>query len=112
MPPTDCRFSSPQSISIIQSHQRWEEHIARQREIVARLELLREPLMLQKARDLLRKMEHAQMLHVTERGRLREHLGEEGIYRKSGEWRPKLRRTAPQRRYSIERIGNACGLRP
>jgi hypothetical protein len=53
-----------------------EEHIARQREIVARLEHLREPVTLQMARDLLRKMEHAQMLHVTERDRLRELLGD------------------------------------
>jgi hypothetical protein len=53
-----------------------EEHIARQREIVARLEHLREPVTLQTARDLLRKMEHAQMLHVTERDRLRELLGD------------------------------------
>jgi len=52
-----------------------EEHIARQREIVARLEDLREPVTLQTARDLLRNMEHAQMLHVTERDRLREFLG-------------------------------------
>ena len=51
-----------------------EEHIARQREIVARLEHLREPV-LQTARDLLSNMEHAQMLHVTERDRLRELLG-------------------------------------
>jgi hypothetical protein len=28
------------------------------------------------ARDLLRNMEHAQMLHITERDRLREFLGE------------------------------------
>jgi hypothetical protein len=53
-----------------------EEHIARQREIVARLEHLREPATLQMARDLLRKMEHAQMLHVAERERLRELLGD------------------------------------
>jgi hypothetical protein len=53
-----------------------EEHIARQREIVARLEHLKEPVTLQTARDLLRKMEHAQMLHVTERDRLRELLGD------------------------------------
>jgi hypothetical protein len=53
-----------------------EEHIARQREIVARLELLREPVTLHTARDLLRKMEHAQMLHITERDRLREQLGD------------------------------------
>ena len=51
------------------------EHIARQREIVSRLEHLREPVTLQTARDLLRNMEHAQMLHVTERDRLREFLG-------------------------------------
>jgi hypothetical protein len=42
-----------------------EEHIAGQREIVACLEHLPEPLTLRKARDLLRKMEHAQMLRVT-----------------------------------------------
>ena len=53
-----------------------EEHIARQREIVARLEHLREPVTLQMARDLLREMEHAQMLHVSERDRLREFLGD------------------------------------
>jgi hypothetical protein len=53
-----------------------EEHIARQREIVARLEDLREPVTLQTARDLLRNMEHAQMLHITERDRVREFLGE------------------------------------
>jgi hypothetical protein len=52
-----------------------EEHIARQREIVSRLEHLREPVTLQTARDLLRNMEHAQMLHVIERDRLREFLG-------------------------------------
>jgi len=52
-----------------------EEHIALQREIVSRLEHLREPVTLQTARDLLRNMEHAQMLHVTERDRLREFLG-------------------------------------
>jgi hypothetical protein len=52
-----------------------KEHIARQREMVARLEHLREPLTLQKARDLLRNMEHTQLLHVTERDRLREQLG-------------------------------------
>jgi hypothetical protein len=52
------------------------EHIARQREIVTRLEDLREPVTLQMARDLLRNMEHAQMLHITERDRLREFLGE------------------------------------
>jgi hypothetical protein len=50
-------------------------HIARQREIVACLEHLGEPLTLQKARDLLRNMEHTQLLHVTERDRLREFLG-------------------------------------
>ena len=53
-----------------------EEHIARQREIVSRLEHLREPVTLQTARDLLRSMEHAQMLHITERDRVREFLGE------------------------------------
>jgi hypothetical protein len=53
-----------------------EEHIARQREIVSRLKDLREPITLQTARDLLRNMEHAQMLHITERDRLREFLGE------------------------------------
>jgi hypothetical protein len=53
-----------------------EERIARQREIVARLEHLREPITLETARDLLRNMEHAQMLHVTERNRLREFLGD------------------------------------
>jgi hypothetical protein len=53
-----------------------EEHIARQREIVARLEYLREPVTLQMASDLLGKMEHAQMLHVTERDPLRELLGD------------------------------------
>jgi hypothetical protein len=53
-----------------------EEHIALQREIVAHLEHLREPVTLQKARDLLRNMEHAQMLHVTERNQLRELLGD------------------------------------
>jgi hypothetical protein len=53
-----------------------EEHIARQREIVSRLEDLREPVTLETARDLLRNMEHAQMLHITERDRLREFLGE------------------------------------
>jgi hypothetical protein len=52
-----------------------EKHIARQREIVACLEHLRDPLTFQKARDLLRKMEHTQLLHVTERDRLREFLG-------------------------------------
>jgi hypothetical protein len=52
-----------------------KEHIARQREIVACLEHLRDPLTLQKARDLLRNMEHTQLLHVTERDRLREFLG-------------------------------------
>jgi len=51
-------------------------HITRQREIVASLEHLGEPLTLQKARDLLRNMEHTQMLHVTERDRLREFLGD------------------------------------
>jgi hypothetical protein len=53
-----------------------EKHIARQREIVSRLEDLRESVTLQTARDLLRKMEHAQMLQITERDRLREFLGE------------------------------------
>jgi hypothetical protein len=53
-----------------------EEHIALQREIVAHLEHLREPVTLQKARDLLRNMEHAQMLHVAERNQLRELLGD------------------------------------
>ena len=53
-----------------------EEHIARQREIVSRLEHLREPVTLQTARDLLRNMEHAQMLHVAERNQLRELLGD------------------------------------
>jgi hypothetical protein len=53
-----------------------QEHIARQREIVSRLKDLREPITLQTARDLLRNMEHAQMLHITERDRLREFLGE------------------------------------
>jgi hypothetical protein len=48
-----------------------KENIARQREIVACLEHLGEPLTLQKARDLLRNMEHTQLLHVTERARLR-----------------------------------------
>jgi hypothetical protein len=52
-----------------------EEHIALQREIVAHLEHLREPVTLQKARDLLRNMEHAQMLHVAERNQLRERAG-------------------------------------
>jgi hypothetical protein len=51
-------------------------HIARQREIVACLEHLEEPLTLQKARDLLRNMEHTQLLHVTERDRLRDFLGD------------------------------------
>jgi hypothetical protein len=51
-----------------------EEHIALQREIVAHLEHLREPVTLQQARDLLRNMEHAQMLHVAERNQLRELL--------------------------------------
>ena len=53
-----------------------EEHIAFQREIVAHLEHLREPVTLQKARDLLRNMEHAQMLHVAERNQLCELLGD------------------------------------
>jgi hypothetical protein len=53
-----------------------EEHIARQREIVSRLEDLRESVALQMAVDLLRNMEHAQMLNITERDRLREFLGE------------------------------------
>jgi hypothetical protein len=53
-----------------------EEHIALQREIVAHLEHLREPVTLQQARDLLRNMEHAQMLHVAERNQLRELLGD------------------------------------
>jgi hypothetical protein len=53
-----------------------EEHIALQREILAHLEHLREPVTLQKARDLLRNMEHAQMLHVAERNQLRELLGD------------------------------------
>jgi hypothetical protein len=53
-----------------------EEHIALQREIVAHLEHLREPVTLQKARDLLRNMEYAQMLHVAERNQLRELLGD------------------------------------
>jgi hypothetical protein len=53
-----------------------EEHNARQREIVSRLKDLRKPITLQTARDLLRNMEHAQMLHITERDRLREFLGE------------------------------------
>jgi hypothetical protein len=52
-----------------------KEHIARQREIVASLEQLRDPLTFQKACDLLRDMEHTQLLHVTERDRLREVLG-------------------------------------
>jgi hypothetical protein len=51
-----------------------KENIARQREIVARLEHLREPLTLKKARDLLRDMEYTQLLHVTERDRLRDWL--------------------------------------
>jgi len=53
-----------------------KRHMARQREIVACLERLGEPLTLQKARDLLRNMEHTQLLHVTERDRLRELLGD------------------------------------
>ena len=53
-----------------------EEHIALQREILAHLEHLREPVTLQKARGLLRNMEHAQMLHVAERNQLRELLGD------------------------------------
>ena len=53
-----------------------EKHIALQREIVARLEHLQDPITLQKARDLLRNMEHAQMLHVSERNQLRELLGD------------------------------------
>jgi hypothetical protein len=53
-----------------------EEHIALQRKIVAHLEHLREPVTLQKARDLLRNMEHAQMLHVAEHNQLRELLGD------------------------------------
>jgi hypothetical protein len=53
-----------------------EEHIALQHEIVARLEHLRERVTLQKARDLLRNMKHAQMLHVAERNQLRELLGD------------------------------------
>jgi hypothetical protein len=53
-----------------------KEHLARQREIVACLEHLGQPLTLQKARDLLRNMEHTQLLHVTERDRLRELLGD------------------------------------
>jgi hypothetical protein len=53
-----------------------EEHIALQREIVAHLEHLREPVTLQQARDLLRNMEHAQMLHVAEHNQLRELLGD------------------------------------
>ena len=61
---TDCRVLEGQ------------ENIARQREIVSRLEELRESVTLQTARDLLRNMEHAQMLHITERNRLRELLGE------------------------------------
>jgi hypothetical protein len=52
------------------------EHIALQHEIVAHLEHLREPVTLQKARDLLRNMQHAQMLHVAERNQLRELLGD------------------------------------
>jgi hypothetical protein len=53
-----------------------EEHIALQREIVAHLEHLQDPITLQKARDLLRNMEHAQMLHVAERDQLRGLLGD------------------------------------
>ena len=53
-----------------------EEHIALQREIVAHLEHLQDPITLQKARDLLRNMEYAQMLHVAERNQLRELLGD------------------------------------
>jgi hypothetical protein len=53
-----------------------EEHIARQHEIVSRLEDLRESVTLQTARDLLRNMERAQMLRITERDRLREFLSE------------------------------------
>jgi hypothetical protein len=53
-----------------------EEHIALQREIVAHLQHLREPVTLQQARDLLRNMEHAQTLHVAERNQLRELLGD------------------------------------
>jgi hypothetical protein len=52
-----------------------EENIGRQREIVARREDLWEPLTLRKAQDLLRIMEHTQLLRVTERDRLREQLG-------------------------------------
>ena len=44
-----------------------QEHIARQREIVSRLEDLRESVTLQMAVDLLRNMEHAQMLDIIER---------------------------------------------
>jgi hypothetical protein len=51
-----------------------KEHIARQREILACLEHFRDPPTLQKAHDLLRNMEHTQLLHVTERDRLREFL--------------------------------------
>jgi hypothetical protein len=53
-----------------------KENIACQREIVACLEHLGEPRTLQKARHLLRNMEHTQLLHVTERDRLRELLGD------------------------------------
>ncbi len=53
-----------------------ERHIARQREIVARLEHgLRESTTLRIARELLLEMERAQSLHVADRDRLREQLG-------------------------------------
>jgi hypothetical protein len=54
-----------------------ERRIARQREIVARLEHgPRESITLRIARDLLQEMERAQTLHVADRERLHEQLGQ------------------------------------
>jgi hypothetical protein len=49
-----------------------QEHIARQREIVAQLERRhRDSTTLKIARELLKEMENAQRLHMADRGRLR-----------------------------------------
>ncbi len=54
-----------------------KRHVARQRENVARLEHgPSESIILRIARELLQEMERAHRLHVAERDRLREQLGD------------------------------------
>ena len=53
-----------------------ERHVARQREIVRRLELRNpESVTLRIARGLLEQVERAQRIHVSDRDRLRDQLG-------------------------------------